>query len=100
MVNMLKALLRFLKRSLRPEPPPPPPPKYAFCESLGAHWNSPWHIRPLSELGKKMGGAADTLSLCGRKVAWDMKPDVNPHQLHLACEHCRENYQEILDKEK
>ena len=97
---MLKALLRFLKKSLRPEPPLPPPPKDSFCESIGAHWNSPWHIRPLTSNGKSMGGGVDTQSLCGRKMSWDMKPDVNPHQLRHACEQCRMNYLEELDKEK
>ena len=53
--------------------------------------NSPWHIRQLTEAGKKMGGGIDTPSLCGRKQnGWDVnhrapeqgiKPD-------FVCESC------------
>jgi hypothetical protein len=41
-------------------------PEYAFCESSGAGSLQPWHIRKLSEKGKKCGGGIDTPSLCGR----------------------------------
>lgn len=37
--------------------------EYAFCEHVGASAHSRWHI---------LGGGADTSSLCGVEVAWDL----------------------------
>lgn len=46
--------------------------KYSYCESVYATGISPWHIRILTEAGQKKGGGADTLSLCGREMGWDV----------------------------
>jgi hypothetical protein len=35
-------------------------PEYAFCESALASSLSPWHIRKLSGVGRKLGGGIDT----------------------------------------
>jgi len=58
--------------------------KYAFCESSGAGSLSPWHIRPLTRKGKKLGGGIDTRSLCSKVSpssdngvgGWDVSADV------------------------
>lgn len=52
--------------------------EFAFCEAMTASATSPWHIRPLTAVGKKLGGGADTPALCGRKVSWDLQGDVKP----------------------
>ena len=46
--------------------------KFSFCETAFATGTSPWHIRELSEAGRKLGGGADTPTLCGREAAWDL----------------------------
>jgi len=46
-------------------------PAYAFCENVAAGSASPWHIRLLTEKGKKVSGGADTPALCGHVVHWD-----------------------------
>lgn len=45
---------------------------YSYCESVTATGTSPWHIRRLTEIGRKLGGGADTPALCGREVSWDL----------------------------
>ncbi len=40
--------------------------KFSYCEGSWATANSPWHIRELTAVGKKLGGGIDTASLCGR----------------------------------
>jgi len=57
--------------------------EYAFCESAWAGSRTPWHIRRLTDAGRKPGGGADTKALCGREVAWDLKADVD-----LSCDRC------------
>lgn len=49
---------------------------YSFCETVTAGPLSKWHIRPLTKVGKKLGGGADTPALCGRTVSWDLNPPV------------------------
>lgn len=50
---------------------PAPAPTHALCERVTATELSPHHVRTLTEAGMKPGGGADTLALCGAKVAWD-----------------------------
>ena len=65
--------------------------RYAFCETVIACSISPWHIRELTDQGWKFGGGADTNSLCGRVVSWDLKSPVNVYLTHC-CKACREIY--------
>lgn len=54
--------------------------QHSFCESVTASAISPWCIRPLTEKGRKCGGAVDTASLCGRvRVGhgWDLNVPVD-----------------------
>lgn len=51
-------------------------PEYSYCETPTAGSATPWHIRKLTGKGRRLGGGADTPSLCGRKVAWDLTPPV------------------------
>ena len=62
---------------------------YSFCETVFASSSSPWHIRPLTAKGKKLGGGADTVALCGRVVAWDLNVKMTGfHLSHNACKAC------------
>jgi hypothetical protein len=47
--------------------------RYSFCETLTAFV---WHIRRLTDAGQKFGGGADTESLCGADVRWDLQAPV------------------------
>jgi hypothetical protein len=70
--------------------------KYSFCENAGAGSMSLWHIRPLTEKGRKLGGGADTLALCGWKVNWDLLDELTEHHFtHNACKKCLEKYREM-----
>ena len=68
--------------------------KFSFCESVHAGPLSLWHLRKLTEVGKKLGGGIDTPSLCGRvKRGWDLEVDIN--EFHIAnntCPDCRAEY--------
>ena len=77
--------------------------KYAFCETVTAGGTTPWHIRQLTEKGPKFGGGADTKSLCGREVAWDLGVSdsrtsrteilpISPIHLGHCCKKCKESY--------
>lgn len=66
---------------------------YSFCETATAGPRSKWHIRQLTEVGQKFGGGADTPSLCGRDVAWDLEVRLTLHHLqNNACPKCAERY--------
>jgi len=71
---------------------------YALCEPITAGAYTYWHIRPLTAQGKKLGGGADTLALCGRKMSWDLKTDVRDVELTNpymnVCPECTQIYQE------
>ena len=69
-------------------------PKFSFCESIHAGPKSPWHIRKLTEKGKKLGGGIDTKSLCNVvNLGWDLEVDINPFHLeHTTCKKCLEVY--------
>lgn len=62
--------------------------KYAFCETKHASSGSRWHIRKLTSAGRKQGGGADSRSLCGLEVSWDLRTPVTPEQVATACGHC------------
>jgi hypothetical protein len=62
---------------------------YAFCETVHAGPLSKWHIRKLTEKGLKLTGGADTKSLCGIEVAWDLRVEITAHHLEKsACTKC------------
>jgi len=64
---------------------------YSFCENCHAGPFSKWHIRPLTDKGKKLGGGADTLALCGKKVHWDKGVEFSFHHLEKnCCKKCRD----------
>ena len=53
-----------------------PTAEYSYIEFVHATSTSPWHIRVLTDVGKKLGGGIDTPSLCGTKYnGWDMRHD-------------------------
>jgi len=65
--------------------------KFSFCETAVATPYSSWHIRKLTDKGKFLSGGADTPSLCGIKVAWDLNVPLNPFHLEKkACKKCKE----------
>lgn len=60
---------------------------YSFCESATS--SSLWHIRKLSDRGPRPTGGADTLSLCGDNMGWDLnKVPISEHHLTHCCEKC------------
>lgn len=65
---------------------------YSFCEAVTAEALSKWHIRLLTDTGRKLGGGADTPALCGRVVSWDIRTEVAPNTLEFACPTCKEIY--------
>lgn len=68
---------------------------YAFCESVAATGRSPWHIRELTAVGKKVTGGADTNSLCDRKMGWDLNVKITTHHLTHTCPKCVEAYRKV-----
>lgn len=61
---------------------------FAFCETQYATGTTPWHIRELTDHGRKLGGGADTRSLCDREVAWDLEVEITQLNLTVACPTC------------
>lgn len=52
---------------------------HSFCESVTASSISPWCVRRLTPIGRKLSGGIDTDSLCGRVKAphgWDLESRV------------------------
>jgi hypothetical protein len=43
--------------------------KLSWCETSAS--TGCYHLREISPAGLKLGGGADTLTLCGLKAAWD-----------------------------
>ena len=74
--------------------PPMPSPTHSFCETMFASGVTPWHIRKLTEVGRKLGGGADTESLCGKRVSWDLNVEITPHHLTHCCLYCRRIYEQ------
>jgi hypothetical protein len=96
-------LLSFLKRSLtaakKPKAETAAGPKYVFCETTAAYV---WHVRKLSEQGIKLGGGADTKTLCGLRPSWDLKAPVAAYahivrdgQGNGICHKCLQEYRKI-----
>lgn len=54
---------------------------YSFCERVTASSRSPWHIRKLGTKGHCYSGGADTPSLCGGDVGWDLQVGIRPADL-------------------
>lgn len=62
---------------------------YSFCESTTAGPRSPWHIRELTSVGKKLGGGIDTKGLCGfPRVTYGWDLDVEIVEFHLEKNTC------------
>jgi hypothetical protein len=66
--------------------------KYSYCETITASATTPWHIRQLTKKGQMFGGGADTLALCGCKVAWDLVSTCA--NLSHVCRRCAELFVE------
>ena len=62
--------------------------KHSYCESIHATSTSPWHIRELTDQGRKLGGGADTKALCGLEVSWDLEVDVKLSNADGICVTC------------
>jgi hypothetical protein len=66
---------------------------YSYCETWTAGSNTPWHIRKLTDAGKKLGGGADTPSLCNRTVDWDVNcPFDTKNRIIPVCKKCKDVY--------
>lgn len=72
--------------------------EFSFCESMHATGTSPWHIRKLTAQGRKLGGGADTVALCGREVAWDLEVKVTPEFGDFVCSKCVDEFQPLSMK--
>jgi hypothetical protein len=70
-------------------------PPHSFCETVTSGRTARWHIRPLTYKGKMLGGGADTLALCGRKVAWDLGVEITEGHLKHSCFACVEIYRRV-----
>lgn len=68
--------------------------KYSFCESVHVTGAGRWHIRRLTDKGRKLGGGIDTPSLCKRvNAGWDVKVEITEFHLeNSTCAECREIY--------
>ena len=68
--------------------------EFAYCETIWASGISKWHIRQLTERGKKPSGGADSPGLCGREVAWDLEVPITAKNLDpkYVCTLCRMKY--------
>jgi len=69
---------------------------YFFCEPVTASSRSRWHIRKVGPKGMMLGGGADTLSLCGRTVAWDINVPITNRHLTGACDQCQIEYAKLM----
>jgi hypothetical protein len=69
--------------------------EYSFCEGVWATPYSRWHIRQLTEKGRKLGGDIDTPSLCGKiKEGWDLEVEIDaiPLSDKTVCPECAKLY--------
>lgn len=81
----------------------------AYCERVTASGTSPQHIRKLTVSGLFPNGNADTLALCGAKVAWDTseveslfsleRAQSNSHPSSQICQQCLHAARQILENE-
>lgn len=69
----------------------------AFCEPVTAGSNTLIHIRPLTSVGLKLGGGADTPALCGRRVDWDLEAPITPRSIEdpRTCSKCRDEFERL-----
>lgn len=68
----------------------------SFCESVHASGYSRWHIRGLTEAGRKLGGGIDTPSLCGRVTkGWDLNVPITPQHANHTCSACWDEYAKL-----
>jgi len=74
--------------------------KYAFCETVTAASRTPWHIRQLTKAGLKLGGGADTKSLCDRVVCWDINVELSDYHLARCCHKCAVRYNKLQSKKE
>lgn len=72
-------------------------PKFSFCESIHASSYSPWHLRKLTAVGKKIGGGIDTPSLCGIvERGWDLEVEITEFHLDKnTCLNCLRAYKKL-----
>ena len=73
---------------------------FSFCESVYAGSQSRWHIRRLTNIGRKLGGGIDTQSLC-KKVhkGWDLDVEITEHNLSKnTCQDCLAVYRLLCSK--
>ncbi len=89
MINTIKKIIDLFKKTKTTKKIP----QFAFCETVFASGSSPWHIRKLTNQGLKLGGGADTKSLCDREMAWDLKVEITPHHLTHCCHKCAQKFQ-------
>lgn len=61
------------------------PIELSLCETIAA---ITVHARLLGKKGKCLGGGADTLSLCGQRVEWDLLTPFSKE--NVRCRSCRE----------
>jgi hypothetical protein len=67
--------------------------EYSYCETIAAYV---WHIRPLTTVGRKLSGGADTLALCKARVLWDIRTPVAENlRGDGMCRECTEKYKEL-----
>lgn len=71
---------------------------FCFCETVTASSSSRWHIRKLTANGQKFTGGADSPSLCGRTVAWDLNVQITKHHISHACVDCVERFAAIANE--
>jgi hypothetical protein len=74
---------------------------YSFCESVAASGRSPWHIRRVTDKGRKLSGGADTPTLCGRDLhgGWDLSSEITELGLSVpmhTCQKCAEAYRKEM----
>lgn len=68
--------------------------RFAYCESVAA---VVVHIRGLTKAGKKLGGGADSHSLCGMRVAWDLATDFDKSADMATCRGCIGKWRTMRD---
>jgi len=54
----------------------------SYCETMAAI--GMWHIRVLTDNGRKISGGADSMTLCGLDAAWDVPSADVPFVFHPA----------------
>jgi hypothetical protein len=82
MKNLLHYLTKLCGRKTPSEKSNGPQPgELIFCESGNGR---AWHLRRLDPRGPAYSGRGGLISLCGTKVAWDIRCAVTPHTLQAS----------------